>query len=70
MVDTNLEFTKAALKARREYMRAYKKTMTEEQKAQQKAYMKEWRKNNKDKVRKNYLNYWERKARKMAGEKS
>lgn len=52
-----------AKEARNLYMREYKKNMTEEQKQQQREYHKQWRSNNKDRVKKNTENYWERKAK-------
>lgn len=54
---------------RREYMREYRKKMTDEQKEQERRYMRAWRKNNPDKVRRHQEDFLIRKSLEAKAEK-
>lgn len=56
-----MELSEQAKKARREYMKEYRK----KNKERLDAMNREWKKNNPDKVRENNIRYWERKAKQL-----
>lgn len=61
---TEQELEKAAIEARRQYNREYRKKNAEHLKQ----YHKEWTAKNPDKVKASRMNYWKKKALAMAAE--